>query len=164
MEMKLNEFMGKMVGDLGAAMSSALVVLGDRLGLYKAMAALAAGDAGRARRAHRDAERYVARVAQRAGRGRATSPTTRRPAATRCRPSRRSRWPTTTARRSCPALFQVAQAMWSAIDKMEENFRTGDGLEWGQQHPACSRAPSASSAPATSATWSSVVDPGARRA
>jgi SAM-dependent methyltransferase len=36
---KLNEFVGKMVGDLGAAMSAALVVLGDRLGLYKQLAA-----------------------------------------------------------------------------------------------------------------------------
>jgi ubiquinone/menaquinone biosynthesis C-methylase UbiE len=36
---KLNAFMGKMVGDMGAAMSAALVVLGDHLGLYKALAA-----------------------------------------------------------------------------------------------------------------------------
>jgi SAM-dependent methyltransferase len=35
---KLEDFMGKMVGDMGAAMSAALVVLGDRLGLYKALA------------------------------------------------------------------------------------------------------------------------------
>jgi SAM-dependent methyltransferase len=35
---KLNAFMGKIVGDMGAAMHAALVVLGDRLGLYKAMA------------------------------------------------------------------------------------------------------------------------------
>ncbi|HEY5070503.1 MAG TPA: class I SAM-dependent methyltransferase [Caulobacteraceae bacterium] len=35
---KLEAFMGKMVGDMGAAMSASLVVLGDRLGLYKALA------------------------------------------------------------------------------------------------------------------------------
>jgi SAM-dependent methyltransferase len=35
---KLNAFMGKMVGDMGANMSAALVVLGDHLGLYKALA------------------------------------------------------------------------------------------------------------------------------
>jgi SAM-dependent methyltransferase len=35
---QLERFMGKMVGDMGAALSAALVVLGDRLGLYKAMA------------------------------------------------------------------------------------------------------------------------------
>ncbi|MBI5864031.1 MAG: methyltransferase domain-containing protein [Planctomycetes bacterium] len=37
-EDKLHEFMGKMVGDMGAAMSGALIVLGDRLGLFKALA------------------------------------------------------------------------------------------------------------------------------
>jgi SAM-dependent methyltransferase len=35
---RLGEFLGRAVGDLGAAMSAALVVLGDRLGLYRAMA------------------------------------------------------------------------------------------------------------------------------
>jgi SAM-dependent methyltransferase len=37
-EAKLNEFMGRFVGDLGAAISAALVVIGDRLGLYRALA------------------------------------------------------------------------------------------------------------------------------
>ena len=37
-EAKLGEFMSRFVGDLGAAMSAALVVIGDRLGLYRAMA------------------------------------------------------------------------------------------------------------------------------
>src|SRR5579859_663337 len=36
---KLNAFMGKMVGEMGAAMSASLVVLGERLGLYQALAA-----------------------------------------------------------------------------------------------------------------------------
>jgi len=35
---KLDEFMGRFVGDLGATMSAALVVIGDKLGLYRAMA------------------------------------------------------------------------------------------------------------------------------
>src|SRR5271156_623659 len=34
---KLDVFMQRFVGDLGAAMSASLVVLGDRLGLYRAM-------------------------------------------------------------------------------------------------------------------------------
>ena len=35
---KLEAFMGRVVGDFGSTISSALVVIGDRLGLYKAMA------------------------------------------------------------------------------------------------------------------------------
>jgi SAM-dependent methyltransferase len=34
---KLDEFMGRFVGDLGASLSAALVVIGDRLGLYREM-------------------------------------------------------------------------------------------------------------------------------
>ncbi len=34
---KLNAFLGRMVGDLGSAATGALVCLGDRLGLFKAM-------------------------------------------------------------------------------------------------------------------------------
>ena len=35
---KLDAFMGKMLGDIGAAMTGTLVVIGDKLGLYKALA------------------------------------------------------------------------------------------------------------------------------
>ncbi|MHB8242352.1 MAG: class I SAM-dependent methyltransferase [Solirubrobacteraceae bacterium] len=37
-EAKLEQFMGQFVGDLGAAMSVPLILIGDKLGLYKAMA------------------------------------------------------------------------------------------------------------------------------
>jgi hypothetical protein len=37
-EAKLNEFMMKAVGEMGAAINTALIVIGDKLGLYKAMA------------------------------------------------------------------------------------------------------------------------------
>jgi hypothetical protein len=35
---KLDEFVGRAVGDLGSALTAALVVIGDKLGLYKALA------------------------------------------------------------------------------------------------------------------------------
>ena len=37
-EAKLNQFMGRAVGDMGAGFSAVLVVIGDKLGLYKALA------------------------------------------------------------------------------------------------------------------------------
>ena len=37
-QVRLDEFLGRAVNDMGAAMSGLLVVVGDRLGLYKAMA------------------------------------------------------------------------------------------------------------------------------
>lgn len=51
--------MGKVVGDLGATMSSALLVLGDRLGLYKAMAAFGPITAAELARRTKTDERYV---------------------------------------------------------------------------------------------------------
>ena len=36
-EDKLNNLLGKMVGDLGAAVNGALVIIGDKLGLYKTL-------------------------------------------------------------------------------------------------------------------------------
>lgn len=52
-------FMGKMVGDMGAAMGAGLVIIGDRLGLYKALAE--GGPASTAELAERTAthERYI---------------------------------------------------------------------------------------------------------
>ena len=35
---KLREFVGKFVGDIGATLHAPLVLIGERLGLYKAMA------------------------------------------------------------------------------------------------------------------------------
>ena len=35
---KLNAFLGRFVGDLGAAVHTGMVVIGERLGLYKALA------------------------------------------------------------------------------------------------------------------------------
>src|SRR6476660_633408 len=36
---KVEEFLGKVVGDVGGAMAAALVLIGDKLGLWKALAA-----------------------------------------------------------------------------------------------------------------------------
>ncbi|HEX5835473.1 MAG TPA: hypothetical protein VFY34_16535, partial [Pyrinomonadaceae bacterium] len=38
-EDKMNQFLGKVVGDFGAALSSSLAYIGQKLGLYKALAA-----------------------------------------------------------------------------------------------------------------------------
>ena len=37
-EERLNQFLGHAVGDLGAAMSATLMLVGDQLGLYRALA------------------------------------------------------------------------------------------------------------------------------
>ena len=56
---KLQQFMGKMLGDMGAAMGAALVLIGDRLGLYKAMAATGPVTSVELAKRTGTAERYV---------------------------------------------------------------------------------------------------------
>jgi 2-polyprenyl-3-methyl-5-hydroxy-6-metoxy-1,4-benzoquinol methylase len=133
-ETKLNEFMGKIVGDLGVTMSSALLVLGDRLGLYKAMAALGPSTPAELAKRTETAERYVAEwlnvqaasgyVTYEPTNGRYTLP-----------PEQAFAFADDESPASVAGAFHIARAMWSALDKMEANFRTGGGLEWGHQHP-----------------------------
>jgi len=56
---KLNTFMGKAVGDIGAAMSANTVLLGDKLGLYKTMAKAGSVTPAELAKTTKTAERYV---------------------------------------------------------------------------------------------------------
>lgn len=58
-ETKLNEFMGKALADMGAAISTALILIGDRLGLYKAMAGAGPMTSQEVAEKTGTAERYV---------------------------------------------------------------------------------------------------------
>jgi 2-polyprenyl-3-methyl-5-hydroxy-6-metoxy-1,4-benzoquinol methylase len=134
-ENKLNEFMGKIVGDLGTTMSSALLVLGDRLGLYKAMAATGPVTAAELAKRTETAERYVGEwlnaqaasgyVVYDAASGRYTLP-----------PEQAFAFADDDSPAAVAGAFSVARAMWTALDEMETNFRTGGGLEWGHHHPS----------------------------
>ncbi|MGH9756308.1 MAG: SAM-dependent methyltransferase, partial [Candidatus Acidiferrales bacterium] len=55
---KLNAFIGQFVGDLGAAVHAGMVVIGEKLGLYKALAAEPMTPAQLAAKTKTD-ERYV---------------------------------------------------------------------------------------------------------
>ena len=133
-ESKLNEFMGKIVGDLGVTMSSALLVLGDRLGLYKAMAALGPVTPAELAKRTETAERYVGEWlnAQAASGYVSYDPGSRRYTLP---PEQAFAFADDDSPASVAGAFSIARAMWSALDKMEANFRTGGGLEWGHQHP-----------------------------
>ena len=58
-EERLNSFMGKMIGDVGAAMNASLMLLGDKLGLYKALAQGGPMNPAALAKATGTAERYV---------------------------------------------------------------------------------------------------------
>src|ERR1700730_355975 len=58
-EDKLNAFMGQVVGELGATVNAGLIVVGDRLGLYRAMANAGPISAGELAQLTGTSERYV---------------------------------------------------------------------------------------------------------
>src|ERR1700751_3236750 len=56
---KLNAFMGKMVGDVGAAMNASLMLVGDKLGLYRVLAEKGPMNSSELAQATGTAERYI---------------------------------------------------------------------------------------------------------
>ena len=58
-QMKLHEFVMKAVGEMGAAMNAALIVIGDKLGLYKAMSGAGPMTSAELAKKTGTAERYV---------------------------------------------------------------------------------------------------------
>ena len=133
-ENKLNAFLGKVVTDVGAAMSAALVVLGDKVGLWRAMATSGPVTATELARRTECAERYVREWlnAMAAG-GYVTYDAAGRTYELPAEHAVALADPDSPA--FVPGLFQVAAARWAGESKIAANFRTGAGLEWGHQHP-----------------------------
>ena len=131
---KLDAFVQQVVGELGAAASAVLVRIGDRLGLYRELAA--AGPATPAELAARTGthERYVREwLANQAAGGYVTYvPSTGRYALS---PEQAVALATDDSPASVQGAFQVISAMTRAEPRIAEAFRTGDGLPWGAQDP-----------------------------
>jgi len=133
-EAKLQAFIGKAVGDFGTAASAALVVIGDKLGLYKAMAG--AGPLTSVEVAERSGtvERYVREwlVNQAAtgfleydpSSGRYTLP-----------PEQALALTDETSPFYVGGGYQVITSMMKAQPRITEAFRTGAGMPWGEHDP-----------------------------
>ncbi len=133
-EAKLHDFLGKVVGDFGAALSSTLVYIGQKLGLYKALAA--AGPSTPAELAERTGtvERYIREwlinqatggyVAYDATSGRYHLPAEQAVALT-----------DETSPFFVGGGFYVVKAMVNAQPRISEAFQHGGGIVWGDNDP-----------------------------
>ena len=127
---KLNSFMERVVGDMGAAMHAALVVIGDKLGLYKAMVGAGPVTATELAQKTGTAERYVREwlnanaasgfVTYDSGTGAYTLPPEQAYALTAM---------------DLPGAFHIISACFKDEPKITQAFRTGDGVGW-HEHDA----------------------------
>jgi SAM-dependent methyltransferase len=125
---KLNIFIGQFVGDLGAAAHAGMVVIGERLGLYKALATGAMTPAELAAKTKTD-ERYVREwlASQAAGGYVSYDDKTNKF-------SLSEEQAFTLANEDSPAYlpgaFELALGSLAAVPRIAESFRTGAGMGW----------------------------------
>ena len=133
-ETKLNDFMGRFVGDLGAVLHAATVVVGDQLGLYKRLAEGPTDVESLARLTETD-PRYLREWLS----AQAASGYVQYDAATQ-RFSLSEEQAFALAQEGSPAFipgaFQIAVAQFKAIPKMMQAMRTGLGLGWHEHDAA----------------------------
>ena len=133
-ESKLNDFMGKFVHDLGAVMHAATVVVGDQLGLYKALAAGPASADDLARRTETDPRYLREWLSCQAASGYVQYDV----ASDSFSLSEEQAFALAVEGSPAfiPGAFQIAVAQFKAIPKMTQAFRTGLGLGWHEHDVA----------------------------
>jgi SAM-dependent methyltransferase len=131
-ENQLNEFVGRFAGDLGAALHATTVVIGDRLGIYKA---LAEGPATPSELAGRTGigERYLAEwlSAQAASGYAGYDSTTGRFSLDEVQAFTLA---DETSPVFLPGAMQIAVSVAKDVEHVEEAYRSGEGFAWGEHH------------------------------
>jgi SAM-dependent methyltransferase len=132
-EQRFNAFLGKAVGDLGAAMSAVLISIGDTLGYYGALGRARLTAAELARDTGTD-ERYAREWLgnQAAGGYVDYEPQS-------------GRYYLNEEQNLCladpdgpvdlPGAYEIVRDLFHVRDRALANFRSGQGMEWGQHHP-----------------------------
>lgn len=129
---KLNAFLGQFVGDLGAAVHAGMVVIGEKLGLYKALATGPMTSVELAAKTKTD-ERYIREwLASQAAGGYVTyddkthqfnlSPEQNFALANEDSPA------------YIPGAFELALGSLAAVPRITEAFRTGAGMGWHEHN------------------------------
>jgi SAM-dependent methyltransferase len=128
-QMKLHEFVMKAVGEMGAAMNAALIVIGDKLGLYKAMSGAGPMTSAELAKKTGTAERYVREwlASQAAGgfitydaaTGKYTLP-----------PEQALALADETSPVFLPGFFEIVAACTKDEAKIIDAFRSGKGVGW----------------------------------
>lgn len=133
-EKKLEAFMNRAVGEIGAAASAVMVLIGDQLGLYKSLADQGPATPGELARRTGTAERYVREwlsnqaaggfIAYDGASGKFS-----------LEPEQAAALAQEDSPCFLPGAFQTVASLFLDHDKILERFKSGEGLDWGGHHP-----------------------------
>jgi ubiquinone/menaquinone biosynthesis C-methylase UbiE len=125
---KLNAFIGQFVGDLGAAVHAGMVVIGEQLGLYKALAGGPLSSSELAAKTRTD-ERYVREwLSSQAAGGYVTYD--EKIDKFRLSEEQAFALANEDSPAYLPGAFQLALGSLAAVPRIAESFRTGAGMGW----------------------------------
>jgi len=133
-EADIEQFVHKALGDVGSALTASLVVIGDKLGLYRALAEGGPATPAELARRTQTSERYVREwlSAQAAAGYVSYDPTSRRFAL----PPAHAACLTDDASPACVlGAFQSMTAAMRAEPRIADGFRTGKGVGWHEHDP-----------------------------
>jgi len=133
-EADIEQFVHKALGDVGSALTASLVVIGDKLGLYRALAEGGPATPAELARRTQTSERYVREwlSAQAAAGYVSYEPTSRRFAL----PPAHAACLTDDASPACVlGAFQSMTAAMRAEPRIADGFRTGKGVGWHEHDP-----------------------------
>jgi len=132
---RLQELLGKVVGDMGGAATGVLVRLGDRLGLFKALAAAGPQTPAELAKKTKTNERLLREWLN----GMAAAQYVAYDAGS-ARFSMTPEQAFAFAEENGPAFmaggFQALGSMWLDEEKVAKSFKTGKTLDWGHHHPS----------------------------
>ncbi len=129
---KLNAFVGQFVNDLGAAVHSGMVVIGEKLGLYKALAEMPMTSMELAAKTKTD-ERYVREwLASQAAGGYVTFE--EKTGKFSLTPEQEFTLAKEDSPAYLPGAFELALASLAAVPRITNSFRTGEGMGWGEHN------------------------------
>jgi SAM-dependent methyltransferase len=133
-EDRMHQFLGKVIGDFGASLSSALVYIGQKLGLYQALANSGPMTPAELAQQTNTNERYVREwlINQAAGGYAEYDPETGKYSLT---PEQAVALTEELSPFYVGGGFFVVKAMTQAVERIEDHFRNGGGMLWGEHHP-----------------------------
>ncbi len=132
-ETKIMNFLGKVVGDFGAAMGCVLALMGDKLGLYKALVNYGPMNSEELAKKTKTTERYVREwlINQAAGGYIEYEAATKK----YFLPAEQA---VVLADENSPYFvgggFQLATSLMKAEERISESFKNGKGMLWGEHH------------------------------